>query len=351
MIVKNEEDMFGRHLNSVKEAVDEIIIVDTGSEDKTKEVAKQFTDKSYEFRWIDDFAASRNYSFSKATKDYIMWLDADDILRNEDCEKLKKLKETLEEEIDCVNLIYQYSLDKEGKPTLSFRRERLVKRSRNYQWMGFVHEYIAVDGNVLNADICVTHMRKHGNTGRNLKIYRNKMNEGVLFVPRDQYYYAKELYYHGEQEETIEELGKFLLMPSWIEDKLDALYCISDCYIRKMEYETARKYIFKAFEMELPRAEGVYRLAKSFQEQGRIKQAIYWYEQIFTLKKPEGNEGFLYEEYWIWKPHLELCVCYYKMGEMKKAFYHNEEVIKYQSDSESVLYNRKFFKSIGMQKD
>ncbi len=63
MIVKNEEKVLGRVLESAKKFADEIIIVDTGSTDKTKDIARKYTDKIYDFKWIDDFAAARNYSF------------------------------------------------------------------------------------------------------------------------------------------------------------------------------------------------------------------------------------------------------------------------------------------------
>ena len=109
MIVKNEELVLGRCLNSIKNLVDEIIIVDTGSTDKTKEIAALYTDKIYDFRWINDFSAARNYSFSKATKDYIMWLDADDVLLEEDQMKLEDLKENLDEKIDMVIMRYNVS--------------------------------------------------------------------------------------------------------------------------------------------------------------------------------------------------------------------------------------------------
>ena len=88
MIVRNEEKVLARCLESVRGCVDEIIIVDTGSSDGTKEIAARFTDKIYDFEWIDDFSAARNYSFEQATGDYLLWLDADDVLLPADAEAL-----------------------------------------------------------------------------------------------------------------------------------------------------------------------------------------------------------------------------------------------------------------------
>lgn len=78
MIVKNEEAILERCLDSLEGLMDEIIIVDTGSTDNTKQVALKYTDKVYDFSWCDDFAAARNFSFSKATKEYIYAPDADE---------------------------------------------------------------------------------------------------------------------------------------------------------------------------------------------------------------------------------------------------------------------------------
>ena len=63
MIVKNEEQVLARCLDSVADLMDEIIIVDTGSTDRTKEVAARYTDQIYDFTWIGDFSAARNFSW------------------------------------------------------------------------------------------------------------------------------------------------------------------------------------------------------------------------------------------------------------------------------------------------
>ena len=73
MIVKNEEKILSRCLDSVADLVDEIIIADTGSADATKEIARKYTKHIYDFKWTDDFSEARNFVFSKATKNiYIL---------------------------------------------------------------------------------------------------------------------------------------------------------------------------------------------------------------------------------------------------------------------------------------
>lgn len=72
--------------------VDEIVIVDTGSSDATKEIAARYTDRIYDFEWIDDFSAARNYAFEQATGDYLLWLDADDVLLPTDAAALPALQ-------------------------------------------------------------------------------------------------------------------------------------------------------------------------------------------------------------------------------------------------------------------
>ena len=181
MIVKNEEETLERCLNCVKDIADEIIIVDTGSTDKTKEIAYNFTDKVYDFKWCDDFSKARNFSFSKATKEYIMWLDADDIILEKDITKLKYLKENLDNSIDIVMLKYDLNLDTNGIPALSYYRERLLKREKNYIWKSPIHEVIELKGNILKKDISITHKKeKLYEPKRNLKIFE-KMIKNIYY--------------------------------------------------------------------------------------------------------------------------------------------------------------------------
>lgn len=104
MIVKNEEEVLARCLSGTKDIFDEIVIVDTGSADHTREIAERFADTVAEFRWRDDFSAARDYSFSLSHTDYIMWMDADDVIAPEDRAALIRLKSELDGETDIYML-------------------------------------------------------------------------------------------------------------------------------------------------------------------------------------------------------------------------------------------------------
>ena len=347
MIVKNEEETIQRCLQSVMDIADEIIIVDTGSTDKTKEVVKNFTDKIYDFEWIDDFSAARNYSFSQATKDYIMWLDADDIILAEDVNSLKLLKETLDPSVDSVTMKYNVSFDEYGNVTLTYRRNRLVKREKNFIWIGFVHEYLAVHGISFNSDVSITHKKLSYSPKRNLEIYQNKLKQGAEFTPRDILYYGNELYDHQLYDEALEYYAKFLdSKRGWVEDNIRVCRKICDYYKSLKKEEEVRKYAYKTFEYDIPRAEACCRLGFSFLQEKKYTQAAYWYEIATKLEKPKESLGFFNDECWTWLPHLQLCVCYDKLGNQKLAYEHNEIARQFRPNDERILYNINYFENL-----
>ena len=91
MIVKNEEQYLPKCLRSIEPAADEMIVVDTGSTDRTKEIAQAFGAKVYELEWPESFAEARNYSISKASGEWILVMDADEVLSSRDYDKLARV--------------------------------------------------------------------------------------------------------------------------------------------------------------------------------------------------------------------------------------------------------------------
>ncbi|WP_032121454.1 tetratricopeptide repeat-containing glycosyltransferase family 2 protein [Clostridium amazonitimonense] len=348
MIVKDEEDVIDRCLDCVKDIVDEIIIVDTGSTDNTKEIIKEYTDKVFDFQWIDDFSAARNYAFSKATKDYILWLDADDVIFEKDRERFKELKQNLDNKIDAVMMKYNVGFDEDGNVTLSYFRERLSKRIKNYQWMEPVHEYLKVDGNIINSDICITHKKERiPIKGRNLSIYQKTISKGEDLSPRGIYYYARELYYNGNYDEAIKYFEEFLNTgKGWIEDNINACYILSTCYNNKNDQKKMLEILLKSFEYDTPRAEICCQLGAYYFNNKDYKRAIFWYKLVLDLEKPIDGWGFISHDYWGYIPCIQLCVCYDKLGNTEEAIKYNNKAEEYKPKDPSVAYNKNYFKSI-----
>ena len=347
MIVKNEEDSIANCLDSVKDLVDEIIIIDTGSTDRTKEVVSRYTDRIIDFKWINDFAAARNFAFSHARMDYIFWLDADDSLMEDDRKKFLSLKETLDPSIDSVTMHYNLAFDENGNVTSSLRRNRLVKKRNNFQWCGPVHEYLEVWGNILHSDIAVTHNRIHHDSDRNLRIYENRLKRGEQFSPRDLYYFANELFEHQKINRAIEFYQKFLATTTgWVEDYILACGRLADCFNAIGDHKLELQYILKSFEYDSPRAEFCCRLGARFLEDHQYNIAIFWYKLATGLEKPTDNMGLINHAYWTWLPHLQLCVCYDRLGNFPLAYVHNEIARKYLPDHPSVLHNKRYLEPL-----
>ncbi|MFU1996366.1 hypothetical protein [Priestia megaterium] len=124
--------------------------------------------------------------------------------------KFLTLKQTPTHDIDAVSMAYHLTFDQNGNPSFSSRRNRLVKREKQFRWHGFVHEYLEVGGSILHSDIAIIHQKERIHSDRNLRIYENALKAGKLFFPRDQYYYANECKDHGVYEKAIEWYQKFL---------------------------------------------------------------------------------------------------------------------------------------------
>ncbi|MCO1603801.1 tetratricopeptide repeat-containing glycosyltransferase family 2 protein [Desulfosporosinus nitroreducens] len=342
MIVRNEENTIARCLDSVKGIPDEIIIVDTGSTDNTKEIVRLYTEQMYDFEWIDDFAAARNFAFDQATMDYILWLDADDVLLEVDSRKFLDLKGNLDTLIDAVNMPYVLKRDEFGVVTYSFGRNRLVKRSKNFRWIGTVHEYMNVYGQILKSDICVTHTGTFKVSDRNLKIFEKNQAKGMPFSPRDLYNYGNELFHHQFYHRAIEVYQEFLNAGQGsVEDKISACARLTDCFQQLGDKAKELEWNLKSFEYANPRAEFCCRLGFYFLRAEQYEQAAFWYGLATKLEKPD-TRGPMLEACWTWLPHLQLCVCYDRLGKQELAYKHNEIARTFRPEDPQMIHNKKY---------
>lgn len=200
MIVKNEEKILRRCLDSVADLMDEIVIVDTGSTDATKAIAREYTGAVYDFEWVDDFSAARNFAFSRATCDYIYSADADEVLDEENRERFKTLKETLLPEIEIVQMKYGgqlrfntvYNFDEEYRP-------KLFRRLREFVWQEPVHETVRLEPVVYDSDIVIAHLPESSHAGRDLAVFARYCAGGHRLSRRLHGMYARELMIAGDK--------------------------------------------------------------------------------------------------------------------------------------------------------
>ena len=144
MIVRDEEENLSHCLESVRGLFDEIVVVDTGSVDRTKEIARAFGARVFDFVWIDDFAAARNEALAHATGDYAFWLDADDVVEPAENEKLNRLLQNLRAG-DEAGYVVRCACDP-GPMGRGARRSSIMSGSfrfgRACRWTYRVHEQI-----------------------------------------------------------------------------------------------------------------------------------------------------------------------------------------------------------------
>lgn len=185
MIVKNEEKKIERCLNSVQKYGFEIIVVDTGSTDKTKDVASRFTNKIYDFMWCDDFSAARNYSLKQATHDWIFMLDSDETVESLDLEELEYFMKNMPLSVGAVTRRNQVTSEG-GKIYSIDRTERLYSR-KYYHYIGRIHEQLApIEGEMscylLNSSIWhdgydMTEEERIKKAERNISLLERQMKE------------------------------------------------------------------------------------------------------------------------------------------------------------------------------
>ncbi|WP_010278176.1 tetratricopeptide repeat-containing glycosyltransferase family 2 protein [Paenibacillus senegalensis] len=339
MIVKNEEHTLDKCLSSLNGIPDEIIIVDTGSTDRTKEIAAKWTKHVYDFEWIDDFAAARNASFQYAAKQYIMWLDADDILKPEERDKLEKLKASLGEEIGAVSMKYEIPQDDSGIIMSHTTRLRLVKRDLGFQWHGIVHEDLAVDVpyRYLNSDIIVTHTKTRNVQGpasrRNLDIYERHLARGRELSISDMFHYARECNVHKQYDKAIHYYERCMDSPEVsLENKVFILHKLATCYVLANQPEKELELTLRALTMDIPYPAFSCRMGEHFLKKGHVEAAIFWYRTAYLQPLAERYAWSVVDNaYHTWLPHQQLALCYDVLGDSEQARFHRKQAEAYRS--------------------
>lgn len=225
MIVKNEEDCIKRCLQSIKDAVDEIIIVDTGCTDRTIEICQSFGASIYPFQWNGSFADARNYGIDQASHKWILWLDADEEVDSADIYKLRDAEKFEGFDVLSIHLINYYGEVIDRSRTTDIAHTRLFRRSTGIRFINKIHECLDISGlggkkfGFLN--LKVHHygymepvIAKKGKVDRNMKMLEKQIEENNNAYWA-YYYMASEKYRTNDWNEAYElinlSIQKFLL--------------------------------------------------------------------------------------------------------------------------------------------
>ena len=157
MIVRDEERNLAECLTPVAHLFDEIVIVDTGSSDATKEIALRFTPHVYDFQWCDDFSAARNEALKHATGDWIFWLDADDRVSPANVERLAALFDMhLDEQPRVYYMDTTIQQVERSQDVFITSHPRLFRRHPELKWRGRVHEQLRPEPAALGHEVVFT---------------------------------------------------------------------------------------------------------------------------------------------------------------------------------------------------
>ena len=287
MIVKNEEANLARCLASVKPIVDEMIVIDTGSTDRTKDIAEFYGAQVYDFEWNDDFSEARNFSLSKAKGDWILIMDADEIISPQDYKRFRKLTAKKPSGLTAYSIITrnycnmtntigwipnsgQYASEEVGLGWLSSEKVRLFRKNSQIKFEGAVHEMVDPVLKRLSIGVKKCSIPVH---------HYGRLNTDIL-ARKDQAYFEigrKKLLNDGGDIGTVRELAvqatvlernseaielwqTFLSMEPGEAAAADAYVNMVSVYIRMKEYDKALSLARKAVSLNPQMKEAQYNL-------------------------------------------------------------------------------------------
>lgn len=298
--------MIGRCLESIKPAADEIIVVDTGSDDNTEQVAESFGALVISSDWRDDFSYSRNISVKHANGAWILWLDADDIVPQESIPKLIKLKQ--EKPDNVIGMIVRNQ--KPGGTGTEFVQARMFPNHSSIYFERSIHEQVMPSAlrlgmKMVNTDVVIEHHGYTDSQEMKKKAQRNvtlllKEIKGVETDPfllieiADSYSIMGDLdnakvWY--EKVVTVPECEKhFPVIAS------QAHYGLGNVYSKSKEYNQAAKHFIQAGKLCPQRTDALYCLAVSREMTGDKREAADTLKRIFDKEHKAVQVGVDYRQ-------------------------------------------------------
>jgi tetratricopeptide (TPR) repeat protein len=346
MIVKNEEKLIGRLLDGAAAVCDEMIVVDTGSTDATRGIAVDHGAEVHEIVWRDDFATARNASFAWCTGDWILWLDADDVLPPSTQEAIVALKGWLNDDVDTVVGPYQYSIAENGTVLLNVFRERLIRRQSGLRWEGKIHEVIPLPAgrSVLVPELVIEHRpdpeRRALNTNRNIDILEKEIANGHP-TPRTMFYYANELYDHRRWEEAARWYRRYLDVDGLGgADRYWALLFLAEASRVLGDNDGLLDAATRAIAEDPSRAEAYVTLARLYYDEEQWGRAAPLFIAATAATPP--TSGFVRNIDYLYAPWDYLSVCLDRLGRRPEALAAAQRALDGNPEADRVRANMRW---------
>lgn len=306
IIVKNDPLLINC-VKSLRDFVEEVVIVDTGSTPENQAIYKELADifevyndcNNSETGLIESFSKARQRSYDLSTKPWVMWADSDDEVIGG--ENLIRFTSSFipNENTDAQSILfpYEYAYDGNGQCTLKHYRERLCSNKKHFHWIGPVHEVLVHNDGVkislLSDDsIIYKHKRQYGNkpveSGRNLRILEKYVAGEGKGDPRQLYYLGLELYNNGFVDRAIDTLIEYVNVSGWDDERVMACLKLVDIYQGLNNAKEGIKWAFKTIEINETWGEGYFALGKLFYslaESGGHNQHRNWERCVNFIKQ------------------------------------------------------------------
>ncbi|OOM78463.1 glycosyltransferase [Clostridium sp. BL-8] len=350
MIVKDEEEYLPKCLDSINDIVDEIVIVDTGSADKTVEIAKNFGAKVYYFKWNNNFSEARNESLKYATKDWIFILDADDELTMESKENFKMLinSELDEKAIYHFETLSYYGSSIEKDNIAVNLNPRLFKNNRGIHYEGEVHnQLISSEGdyNAVCKEIKIYHYgyidkRIASKDKRNRNIYI--LNEQIKKNPNNGFAYFN----LGNEYGALDDMNKALEYYYKAYESFNPRTGYSSLLIlriiisnlRLKHYDEALKFVDIGIFHYPECTDFYFYQALILKELDRATLQIKALEKCIELGEPPSELKFIFGT-WSYRAYYELGKIYMKYKDYYTAYDYYVDALKFKPDYIEPLYD------------
>lgn len=290
LIVRNESRTLARCLTSIARAVDETVVVDTGSTDETKAIALAHGARVFDFPWCDDFSAARQFAFDQATGDWVFWIDADDVVLG-----AENLKPTLEQASpQTYGFYWRYVLGRDAgnTPTLQYWRERCVRNDRAARWSGRVHEVLTVPtpGGLVRSDAVVVEHHPlpahEKDPTRNLRILEAECAVRTP-EPRSLFYLGREYADHNLRRRAIDTLRRYVPVSTWSDERYVAQVLIARLLRQEQEHDQAIEAAWEAMKTRPRWPDAYFDLACTYYFMQEWEHVAHWCEVGQRLPVPD----------------------------------------------------------------